>query len=128
MANVIKIVMIAYFAVGLNGAAWAQKADVEKSLYLSSCASCHGIDGKGDGPVSKQLKVAPTDLTVLAKKNGGVFPVSAVYEVIDGRKVIAAHGTREMPVWGAYGPKQLYPSDKFIDPSYDPEAVGEPIS
>ena len=62
-------------------------------------------------------------MTVLAKKNNGVFPVSSVYETIDGRKVIAAHGTREMPIWGKYDRESLYPRDKLIDPSYDPEAV-----
>jgi mono/diheme cytochrome c family protein len=91
--------------------------------YQSMCAVCHGADGKGNGPVSGELKVAPADLTVLAKKNNGVFPVNAVYDTIDGRKLIAAHGTREMPIWGAYTFKTLYPPNKFIDPSYDPEGI-----
>ena len=73
--------------------------------------------------MSTALKATPPDLTVLAKNNGGVFPFSNVYEIIDGRKVIAAHGTREMPAWGRIRPKLLYPSDKFIDPSYDPEFI-----
>jgi hypothetical protein len=73
--------------------------------------------------MSAALKATPPDLTVLAKNNGGVFPFSKVSEVIDGRKVVAAHGTREMPVWGAVRPRLLYPSDKFIDYSYDPEVV-----
>ena len=59
-----------------------------------------GIDGKGKGPLAGQLKVAPTNLTALAKKNNGVFPFDAVYETIDGIKVIIAHGTRDMPIWG----------------------------
>jgi hypothetical protein len=67
--------------------------------------------------------VLPADLTVLARKNNGVFPIRAVYETIDGRKLIAAHGTREMPIWGAFNPQSIYPTDQFIDPSYDPEAV-----
>ena len=46
------------------------------------------------------LIVLPANLTVLTKKNNGVFPFEAVYEVIDGRKEVTAHGTREMPVWG----------------------------
>ena len=48
----------------------------------------HGIDGQGNGPLSSQLKVPPTDLTVLTKKNNGVFPFEAVYEIIDGAKSI----------------------------------------
>jgi mono/diheme cytochrome c family protein len=103
----------------------AQKIDVGQTEYLSNCGSCHGNDAKGKGPVADQLKVTPTNLTQLAKKNGGVFPVSAVYEIIDGRKAVAAHGSREMPVWGAYQLKYLYPypAEKFIDRTYDPEAL-----
>jgi mono/diheme cytochrome c family protein len=80
--------------------AWAQKRDVGQTEYLSSCGACHGSDARGRGPMADQLKVAPADLTQLAKKNGGIFPVNAVYEKIDGRQEVKAHGTREMPVWG----------------------------
>ena len=55
---------------------------------------------KGTAQVSSQLKVPPPDLTVLAKENNGVFPVKSVYEVIDGRQAVLAHGTRDMPIWG----------------------------
>jgi len=78
--------------------------------YQSSCAACHGIDAKGAGPVSKELKTPPTDLTVLSKKNNGVFPYDMVYQVIDGRNsTIASHGTHEMPIWGyRFGPPQAF--------------------
>ncbi len=101
--------IVANFAFGTNAVAWAQDADVDlgRSLFLTSCASCHGIDGQGHGPMSGQLKTAPPDLTILAKKNGGVFPFSGLYEVIDGRKPYRAHGSRNMPVWGdLYAPLQ----------------------
>jgi mono/diheme cytochrome c family protein len=68
--------------------------------FLRSCASCHGISGKGDGPVAKSLRTAPPDLTKLSEANNGVFPVSRVYEVIDGRIERLVHGSRDMPVWG----------------------------
>jgi hypothetical protein len=42
----------------------------------------------------------PTDLTTMAKKNGGVFPAQQAYEIIDGRQEVEAHGPRAMPVWG----------------------------
>ena len=71
-----------------------------KTAYLSSCAPCHGADGKGNGFISAVLKTPPADLTMLAKRNDGVFPIAAVNEIIDGRTLIAAHGNREMPIWG----------------------------
>jgi mono/diheme cytochrome c family protein len=78
----------------------AQDIDASKIEYQSSCAACHGIDGKGNGPVSEELKTRPTDLTLLAKKNNGVFPSSVLSEVIDGTRQSRAHGNREMPIWG----------------------------
>ena len=65
----------------------AQGLDAGKSEFVSSCAPCHGADGKGDGPLGTQLKTKPADLSVLTKKNGGAFPFSAAYEFIDGRKL-----------------------------------------
>ena len=68
--------------------------------FLQSCASCHGVSGKGDGPVAKSLSPSPSDLTKLSEANNGVFPISRVHEIIDGRMERALHGTRDMPVWG----------------------------
>ena len=95
-----KLLMIATVIIGFNASGWAQEVDVGKMEFQSSCAACHGADGKGKGPMSVELKSTPSDLTVLAKKNNGVFPVGAVYETIDGRKSVSAHSTREMPIWG----------------------------
>lgn len=67
--------------------------------YLSYCASCHGPEGKGDGPVAASLTTPPTDLTQFSLRSGG-FDVDSVYAYIDGREDVRAHGTREMPVWG----------------------------
>jgi hypothetical protein len=74
--------------------------DVGKGEYDAACAICHGLKGKGDGYMATQLKVRVPDLTVLAKQNKGVFPFDRVYQVIDGRQEVKAHGTREMPIWG----------------------------
>jgi len=71
-------------------------------MYTTWCASCHGALGKGDGPTAAALKTKPADLTMLAKKNGGKFPTDKVRNYIDGMTVIAAHGSREMPIWGAF--------------------------
>jgi mono/diheme cytochrome c family protein len=78
----------------------AEDTDLGKMAYESNCAACHGESGKGNGPVSVELRTTPTDLTLIAKRNGGVFPADVLYRIIDGRKTIRAHGTYEMPVWG----------------------------
>ena len=103
----------------------AQMPDIGRREYVNSCAVCHGEGGRGDGPVSAYLKVAPVDLTTLQKNNGGVFPFGRVYEIIDGRNAIAAHGPRDMPVWGAkfkkYNAEQSELALRFKTP-VDPEA------
>jgi len=69
--------------------------------FRNSCASCHGEDGRGAGFLTKLFRgIDPGDLTQLSKNNDGVFPLDRVFEVIDGRKEVAAHGERKMPVWG----------------------------
>ncbi|MBA4131271.1 MAG: hypothetical protein C0519_07580 [Hyphomicrobium sp.] len=68
--------------------------------YEIACMSCHGLDGKGDGPKAGTLSVMPADLTRIAQRNGGTFPRNAIYDMIDGRGVIPAHGRRDMPIWG----------------------------
>lgn len=101
---------------GFSASASAQNIDVGRTEYQASCAACHGIDAKGDGPVSKELKTPPTDLTFLAKNNNGAFPYDLIYEVIDGRNSsTASHGTREMPVWGyRFGPPEAFRFKKRI--------------
>lgn len=68
--------------------------------YFRYCASCHGISGRGDGPVADQLVKRPADLTVLRQKSDGLFPRNQVFFIIDGRGDVMAHGPRAMPVWG----------------------------
>ncbi len=80
-------------------AALAQpKMDLGKREFEAKCASCHGVDGKGNGPFAAQLKTRLPDLTLLARNNGGIFPVNKTYEIIEGAG--KGHGTRAMPVWG----------------------------
>ena len=69
-------------------------------MFKAYCAACHGADGKGNGPAAPAMKVPPTDLTSLAKNNGGKFPEAKVSATIRGEADIPAHGSREMPVWG----------------------------
>ncbi len=69
-------------------------------IFRNYCASCHGVNGNGDGPVASALKTRPPRLTTLAKRNHGTFPTARVRSIIAGDEVPTAHGRREMPVWG----------------------------
>ncbi|HEV7235914.1 MAG TPA: cytochrome c [Ktedonobacteraceae bacterium] len=69
-------------------------------LFRAYCASCHGLDAKGAGPVAPSLKATVPDLTLLERNNRGQFPAARVRQIIMGDDVVAAHGSREMPIWG----------------------------
>lgn len=69
-------------------------------LFRVYCASCHGSDARGAGPVASSLKTKVPDLTLLASKNRGQFPAARLKKTILGEDVVAAHGSREMPIWG----------------------------
>jgi len=69
-------------------------------MYTHYCASCHGTDGKGGGPAAKAMKAPPSDLTKLTARNGGKFPDLKVARLIEGNDQLAAHGSRDMPIWG----------------------------
>lgn len=64
------------------------------------CAACHGVSGRGDGPVASEIVKEVPDLTRIAERNGGEFPRQLIKNVIDGRWRVDAHGTQQMPVWG----------------------------
>ncbi|MEI6668873.1 MAG: c-type cytochrome [Acidobacteriota bacterium] len=71
-------------------------------VYKEYCAVCHGTDGKGKGPAAVALKGTMPDLTLLAKNAKGASPTVAIETAITGKgKLIAAHGTADMPMWGA---------------------------
>ena len=77
-----------------------EEGNVGRNYYIRYCAACHGASGRGDGPVAGQLKKPPTDLTRIAARRHGTFPDAEMGKFIDGRSVVPAHGTREMPIWG----------------------------
>ena len=89
-------------ATGLQAQDKAEIRAVAKGRisYNRYCRSCHGEWGKGDGAVADVLKVPPADLTRVAQRNGGEFPFDEVFKTIDGRKGVAGHGLRDMPIWG----------------------------
>ncbi|MBZ5650484.1 MAG: cytochrome c [Acidobacteriia bacterium] len=71
-----------------------------KEMYISYCAVCHGTDGKGNGPAAEALKTPPSDLTMLSKNSDGKYPALKVGSAIRGDAAVAAHGSKDMPVWG----------------------------
>jgi mono/diheme cytochrome c family protein len=88
------------FALGLAaGTAQAQKQSRGALEYENSCQACHGAKAKGDGPMAAFLTIPVPDLTTIAKRNDGHFPIEEIMEIIDGRKEVRGHGS-PMPVWG----------------------------
>ncbi len=98
MARILALLAATALTIGLS----ARAADLAEGidLYKNHCAACHGADGEGDGPAAPAMRTAVPNLRVLARRNADVFPADAVAAYIDGREVNAAHGNREMPIWG----------------------------
>lgn len=86
-----------------------QEPPIGADEYRTSCAACHGLDGKGQGPIASILLKKPADLTQIAKNSvaqypnlkGGEYPFYRVFQIIDGRTQVSGHGERTMPVWGS---------------------------
>ena len=95
-------VLVAVLALYADDAVTRQSASPAsgRDTFVAYCASCHGADGKGDGPVAPALKVPPSDLTTLSARNNGRFPELRVYGTIRGDVRVTSHGSAEMPVWG----------------------------
>ncbi len=87
-----------------------------KQMYVNYCAPCHGVDGRGQGPVSAALKTPPTDLTFLTRNNHGKFPDAHIVSVLQNGVEIPSHGTADMPVWGPILGKMNHtnPQDRML--------------
>jgi mono/diheme cytochrome c family protein len=86
---------------------------VGEQEFMDFCAVCHGIEADGKGPMRTVLSVAVPPLTGLSMANGGVFPMSRVIEIIDGRSTLRGHGATSMPVWGTV---YTDPTQAGVDP------------
>ena len=71
-----------------------------EQMFKQYCATCHGVDAKGHGPLAPLLKTAPPDLTTLAQRHLGKFPYEYVANILEFGPGITAHGTSDMPTWG----------------------------
>ncbi len=83
--------------------------------FTTYCSVCHGRDARGNGPVASELKTPPADLTGIAARAGGEFPADAVFKTIEGLDMPAAHGTSEMPIWGALFVRQAVGEGVLIE-------------
>jgi len=93
---------IVLVATAMAGVALGSTVTTESgsALFRSYCASCHGTAAKGDGPLAANLRVAPADLTRIAKRHHGTYDAARVRRAIDGRDAKEIHGGSDMPVWG----------------------------
>lgn len=105
--------------------AMAQDVDQGRALFQTHCATCHGADAKGQGPLAGALVLQPIDLTALASGNGGQFPLERVLKRIDGTDPLVSHGS-PMPVYGPYFEGVANTPMKL--PSGQPMLVSEPIA
>jgi len=81
--------------------------------YRVYCRTCHGNAARGDGPLAELLRTPPADLTAISRRAGGEYPEDQVTAIVDGRDDVAAHGPREMPIWGeAFGPIEAGSGDE----------------
>ena len=71
-----------------------------RELYLQHCAACHGVEADGHGPLARELRKQPSDLRALSLRYGNPLPADQIARFMDGRADVAAHGPRDMPVWG----------------------------
>lgn len=84
----------------LGSIAHAQDAKIGQEEFQAHCAACHGVSGLGDGPIGPLLKTPAPNLAMITERNGGKFPFQKIYDIVDGSIVVAAHGSRDMPLWG----------------------------
>lgn len=127
--KLIKALIVGVFAVGVATTTYAQQSsapkesiDLGKYEYDSNCSACHGATGKGDGFYATRILkniIKMPDVTELSKKNNSVFPFARVYEIIDGRQQVEAHGPKDMPIWG----KNFSAEASYVNPYYNAEAV-----
>lgn len=102
--SVLAVALVVGLAWAAANRSTAQTFDLKdysgEELFMQFCSSCHGESGRGDGPVASSLNVFVPDLTRLAERRDGRFPAADVRDIVDGRALVVAHGTRTMPVWG----------------------------
>lgn len=97
------IVLSGFFAVTALTASAEESpasASIGRDTFRTYCATCHGIDARGNGPLAEYLRIPPANLTTISHRNGGEFPAKEVHQMIRGDRKVRGHGSTDMPVWG----------------------------
>ncbi len=93
------------------------------ALFAENCTFCHGPDGKGGGPLAIAKGLTPPDLTTLAARTDGRFPMAHVSQELSRGGGERGDGDRSMPVWrklfahecgDAYARQALIELEKFL--------------
>lgn len=113
-----KLFVLGLAATACTVALAQKRPDLGKREFEDNCAVCHGSDARGKGPYNYYLKTDAPDLTTLARRNGGVFPVAGIFETIEGAG--KGHGSRDMPIWGHE--YKIKAAEYYVDLPYNPEA------
>ncbi len=100
LKHVGKVCVVVLITLCGSTLAVAEERSAGETLYVQYCASCHGERGNGNGPVAVALVTKPSDLRTITTRHRGEFPRDGLGRIIAGDEVIAAHGTRIMPIWG----------------------------
>lgn len=114
------LLLLSLIFVTVSNAQRPPPMDFGKQEFEARCATCHGKDGKGYGWLADFLIDGPTDLTRLSKNNGGVLPISRIYQSL-WEGTIPIHGKSNMPIWGPeyqYEAYQIYPGDPYFGDIY----------
>ena len=98
--SLITFTMILLSMSGYLQVAQSKDNPIARDDFLNLCAGCHGADAKGNGPLTKNLKKVPPDLTRIKERFKGKFNEQAVFDWILGLDTPNFHGSREMPIWG----------------------------
>jgi mono/diheme cytochrome c family protein len=125
-AKCFAIAMISLLPLVAENFAFAQSSsltDIEQInqgevLFGLYCASCHGSNARGGGPVAQEMKTPPPSLRDITKRRG-IFDEQEIMTYVDGRNMPRAHGSSEMPVWGTlFG--YVAEAGKLLDPHQQP--------
>ena len=113
---------------GKQALALDEELKIGKEIFQQRCASCHGVDGSGDGQIAGLFKVKPKKLSMLSKENGGEYPFDLVYRTLKATKDIQGHGQTAMPVWGDFFEVERALDDPEMDIEDAYAAVGKLLS